>query len=293
MLRRSAAHSTQCSTHLIMNILVLVKPVPDPEQEKDIRIDEGSGRIVREGVKHVIDPESRNALEAALQLSNQPGQKPGFVAALAMAPVQVKDKLTEALAMGADEAFLLSDKAFGGADTYATSYTLAAAVRKIEAEKELQFDLILAGTSSSDGGTSHIAVQIAEWLERTHIANVCSLELADCDADAGCLIRAIKRSEEVMLTFEGEGPAVIGVTRDINKPRFVTAMGIIKARKKPLTVWSIEDVGIDPDKAGLAGSPTKPGRLFKPETGRAAEEPWQSPEEAAEGILEIIREAGI
>ena len=275
-----------------MNILVLLKPVPDPEQERDIQIDAESGRIVREGVKHVIDPESRNALEAALQLSNQPGQEPGFVAALAMAPVQVKDKLTEALAMGADEAFLLSDKAFGGADTYATSYTLAAAVRKIEAEKELQFDLIFAGTSSSDGGTSHVAVQTAEWLQRTHISNVCSIELPD-SAAGGSMMRAIKRSEEVMLTFEGEGPAVIGVTRDINKPRLVTAMGIIKARKKPLTVWSIEDVGIDPDKTGLAGSPTKPGRLFEPETDRTAKEPWQTPEEAAAGILKIIREAGI
>ena len=275
-----------------MNILVLLKPVPDPEQKRDIQIDTGSGRIVREGVKHVIDPESRNALEAALQLAKKPGGEPGFVAALAMAPAQMKDKLTEALAMGADEAYLLSDKAFGGADTYATSYTLAAAVRKIEAEKELQFDLILAGTSSSDGGTSHVAVQTAEWLGRTHISNVCSIELPD-SAAGGALIRAVKRSEEVMLTFEGEGPAVIGVTRDINKPRLVTAMGIIKARKKPLTVWNIEDLVIDPDKAGLAGSPTKPGRLFKPETGRTAKEPWATPEEAAAGILEIIREAGI
>ena len=275
-----------------MNILVLVKPVPDPEQEKNIRIDAESGRIVREGVKHVIDPQSRNALEAALQLAKPSGQEPGFVAVLAMAPAEMSDKMTEALAMGADEAFLLADTAFGGADTYATSYTLAAAVRKIEAGKNLQFDLILAGTSSSDGGTSHVAVQTAEWLGRTHISNVCSIELPD-SAAGGSMIRAIKRSEEVMLTFEGEGPAVFGVTRDINKPRLVTAMGIIKARKKPLTAWSIEDVGIDPDKTGLAGSPTKPGRLFEPETGRTAKEPWQTPEEAAAGILEIIREAGI
>ena len=275
-----------------MNILVLLKPVPDPEQERDIQIDTGSGRIVREGVKHVIDPESRNALEAALQLAKKPGGEPGFVAALAMAPAQMKDKLTEALAMGADEAYLLSDKAFGGADTYATSYTLAAAGRRFEAQKERQFDMILARTSSSDGGTSHVAVQTAEWLGRTHISNVCSIELPD-SAAGGALIRAVKRSEEVMLTFEGEGPAVIGVTRDINKPRLVTAMGIIKARKKPLTVWNIEDLVIDPDKAGLAGSPTKPGRLFKPETGRTAKEPWETPEEAAAGILEIIREAGI
>lgn len=269
-----------------MNILVLIKPVPDPEHEGDIRIDEASGRIVREDVKHVLDPLSRNALEAALRLAKQ-GETPGFVAALSMAPLQMSDKMTEALAMGADEAFLLSDEAFGGADTYATSYTLAAAVRKIEAEKALQFDLILAGSASADGGTSHVAVQTAEWLGRTHIANVCSLE---SESD---LIRAVKRSEEVMLTFEGEGPAVIAVTRDINKPRLVTAMGIIKARKKPLTVWNREDLGVEPERTGLTGSPTRAGRLSAPENRRQTREPWETPEEAAAGIRKIIQEAGI
>lgn len=270
-----------------MNILVLVKPVPDPEHEKEIRIDEVSGRLVRDGVPTVIDPESRNALEAALQLAEKSGEERGSVIALAMAPEQARDKLTEALAMGADEAFLLSNRAFGGADTYATSYTLAQAVRKIEEEKGFVFDLVLAGTSSSDGGTSHVAVQTAEWLERTHISNVCSLEVANEG------LRAIKRSEEVMLTFEGEGPAVIGVTRDINKPRFVTAMGIIKARKKPRTIWSADDLGVDTSRIGIDGSPTKPGRMFKPEQTRAGEVIGDTPETAAAGILQIIRKAGL
>jgi len=237
-----------------MNILVLIKPVPDPEKEKDVRIDAESGRLIRDGIPHVIDPESRNALETALRLAEQSGRGQSAVIALAMAPEQAKDKLVEALAMGADEAILLSDKAFGGADTYATSYTLAAAVRRIEEVKAFTFDLILAGTSSADGGTSHVAVQVAEWLGRTHISNVCCLDVS------GETLRAVKRSEEVMLTFEGEEPAVIGVTRDINKPRFVTAMGIIKARKKPLTIWDAGDLGINTERTGLAGSPTSRDR---------------------------------
>ncbi len=268
-----------------MNILVLIKPVPDPEQEKDIRIDEASGRMIREGVKQVIDGESRNALEAALQLRDKSGQ--GQVAVLAMAPASASDKLTEALAMGADEGYLLSDRAFGGADTYATSFTLAAAVRKIEEAKAAPFDLILAGTSSSDGGTSHVPVQTAEWLGRTHISNVCSIESADG------VIRAVKRSEEVMLTFEGEGPAVIAVTRDINKPRFVTAMGIIKARKKPLTVWNAEDLEVDPQRIGLEGSTTKPGRLLAFEQNRAGETLGETASDAAAEILQIVRKAGL
>ena len=270
-----------------MNILTLIKPVPDPEREKDIRIDEVSGRLVRDGVPTVIDPESRNALEAALQLAEKAGGERGCVVALAMAPEQAKDKLVEALAMGAEEAYMLSDKAFGGADTYATSYTLAQAIRKIEEEKGFVFDLVLAGTSSSDGGTSHVAVQTAEWLGRTHVSNVCSLDSADG------VISAVKRSEEVMLNFEGEGPAVIGVTRDINKPRFVTAMGIIKARKKPLTMWSADDLGIDSSRIGLEGSPTRPGRLFEQEQKRAGEVIGDTPETAAAGILHIIRKAGL
>ena len=270
-----------------MNILVLIKPVPDPEHENEIRVDAESGRLIREGIPQVIDPESRNALEAALQLAEQSGRAQRAVIALAMAPASAKDKLVEALAMGADEAFLLSDAAFGGADTYATSYTLAEAVRRIEELKGFTFDLILAGTSSSDGGTSHVAVQVAEWLGRTHISNVCSLDTS------GETLRAVKRSEEVMLTFEGEEPAVIGVTRDINKPRFVTAMGIIKARKKPLTIWNAEDLGIDTNRTGLAGSPTRPGRMFEPEQGRAGEIIGETPEDAAAGILQIIRKAGL
>lgn len=270
-----------------MNILVLIKPVPDPEKERDVRIDAESGRLIRDGIPHVIDPESRNALETALRLAEQSGRGQSAVIALAMAPEQAKDKLVEALAMGADEAILLSDKAFGGADTYATSYTLAAAVRRIEEVKAFTFDLILAGTSSADGGTSHVAVQVAEWLGRTHISNVCRLDVS------GETLRAVKRSEEVMLTFEGEEPAVIGVTRDINKPRFVTAMGIIKARKKTLTIWDAGDLGIDTERTGLAGSPTRPGRMFDPEQGRAGETIGETPEEAAAGILQIIRKAGV
>ena len=268
-----------------MNILTLLKPVPNPEHENEIQIDVSSGRVIREGIPQVIDAESRNALEAALQLRDESSQ--GLVAVLAMAPESASDKLTEALAMGADEAYLLSDQAFGGADTYATSRTLAAAVRKIEDAKAAQFDLILAGTSSSDGGTAHVPVQTAEWLGRTHISNVCSIETADG------VVRAVKRSEEVMLCFEGDKPACLAVTRDINKPRLVTAMGIIKARKKPLTVWDADDLGVDRSLTGLAGSPTRGGKLLPAEQGRAASQPWETPEEAAAGILRIIRKAGL
>lgn len=270
-----------------MRILVLIKPVPDPDKYHEIKIDQNTKRIIREGVPMVVNPEDRNALEAAFKIG-------GTVTVLAMAPEAAKEKLVECLAMGADEAYLLADKAFGGADTYATSYVLAEAIRRIQEQKAAtqsegtgQFDLILAGNSSADGATAHVPVQVAEWLGITHIAGVCSLE------KEGELFRAVKKSEDALLTFEGNGPAVIAVTREINKPRFINAMGIIKARVKPLTIWSNDDLDLDSARIGLAGSPTQPGRLIMPQLGRKSEILADDAEEAAKAILRIIGRAGV
>lgn len=271
-----------------MKILVLIKPVPDPDKYNEITIDQKTKRIIRDGVPMVVNPEDKNALEAALRIG-------GRITVLAMAPEAARDKLVECLAMGADEAYLLADKAFGGADTYATSYVLSEAIRRIQKqdasgtqpEGTEKFDLILAGNGSADGATSHVPVQVAEWLGITHIAGVCSLE------KEGELLRAVKKSEDVLLTFEGYEPAVIAVTRETNKPRLINAMGIIRARKKPLTVWSADDLELDAERTGLEGSPTQPGELITPETGRKSELLAENAEEAAKAILEIAGKAGV
>lgn len=275
-----------------MNILVLVKPVPDPEKYSEIKISSQTKRLVREGVPTVINPTDRNALEAALRIreAKAASGEETTVSVLSMAPEFSRDKLVECLAMGADEAFMLSDRAFGGADTYTTSYVLAEGIRKIQAEKGTEFDLILAGNESADGATSHVPVQVAEWLGLTHISRVCSIEIEENT------IRVVKRSEDVLLRFEGEGQAVIAVTRDINKPRFINAMGIVKARKKPLTIWTNDDLMLDEKKIGLDGSPTKPGQLITPDTGRAGQNLTAAPdataEDAAEAILSIMGKEG-
>lgn len=276
-----------------MNILVLIKPVPDPEKYSEIKIDPQTKRLVREGVATVINPTDRNALEAALEIRDAKAARgeENSVSVLSMAPGFNRDKIVECLAMGADEAYLLSDIAFGGADTYATSYVLAEGIRKVETLKGRGFDLILAGNESADGATAHVPVQVAEWLGISHISRVCSLSIEEK------LIKPVKRSEDVLLSFEGEGPVVLAVTRDINKPRFVNAMGIVKARKKPLTIWSAKDMNLDPVKLGLEGSPTKPGRLIIPQLGRTAKELVGSgnadASDAAKAILSVIRKAGV
>lgn len=275
-----------------MKILVLVKPVPDPEKYNDLQIDPQTKRLVREGVPAVINPTDRNALEAAIVIRDGVLAEGGesSITVLSMAPDFSRDKMVECLAMGADEAYMLSDRAFGGADTYATSYVLAEGIRKIAAEKGSDFDLILAGNESADGATSHVPVQVAEWLGITHISRICSIEAE------GDILRAVKRSEDVLLTFEGKGQAVLAVTRDINKPRLINAMGIVKARKKPLTIWSNEDLKLDESRIGLAGSPTRPGELITPDLGRAGQplvaEADASAEDAAKAILSIIGKEG-
>ncbi len=276
-----------------MKILVLVKPVPDPEKYNEIEIDKHTKRLVREGVPTVVNPTDRNALEAALQIRDAKSAlgEESTLAVLSMAPEFSRDKILECLAMGADEAYLLSDRAFGGADTYATSYVLAQGIKKIEAEKAADFDLILAGNESADGATAQVPVQVAEWLGISHISRVCRLQV---DGD---IIRAVKRSEDFMLSFEGEGPAVLAVTRDINRPRFVNAMGIVKARKKPLTIWSNEEMKLEETRLGLDGSPTKPGELVLCSMDRAGQplvdKPDATAEDAARAILSIMRKAGV
>ena len=290
-----------------MNILVLVKPVPDPEKYSELRIDPETKRLVREGVPTVVDPAGRNALEAALVIMENIKKSggSGTITVLSMAPDFSRDKIVECLAMGADEGYMLSDKAFGGADTYATSYVLAEGIKYIGRARGLTgddsasgFDLILAGNESADGVTSHVPAQVAEWLGIPHMCNVDMIEVLGGEATgdaADATIKVRKRTEEVYLEFEGKLPAVIAVNRAINKPRFINAMGIIKARKKPLTILSEADLNLDSGLLGLEGSPTKPGELITPDLSRASK-PLVAEDgtaaDVAQAIISLVRKAG-
>lgn len=303
-----------------MNILVLIKPVPDPEKYSELRIDESTKRLVREGVPTVVDPAGRNALEAALVIreNRKNAGEESRITVLSMAPEFSRDKIVECLAMGADEGYMLSDKAYGGADTYATSYVLAEGIRHIaakaggdraaaptagagEASACGGFDLILAGNESADGATSHVPAQVAEWLGIPSMCNVDRIEIDTADASggdsatAGRLIKVRKRTEEMFLEFEGTLPAMVAVNRAINKPRFINAMGIIKARKKPLTILSNGDLKLDSGRLGLEGSPTKPGELITPDLNRASKPLTDrdgTAADAAQAILSLVRKAG-
>lgn len=270
-----------------MNIGVLVKPVPDPEQYNSITIDPETKRLNRAGVPSIVNPADKCAVEAALKLKEKVG---GKIVIFAMAPPDGREKLMEVLAMGADEAVLVSDRAFGGADTLATSYTLVKAIEKKAAEGEA-FDLIIAGNESADGATGHVPAQVGEQIGYNHLSAIVQID-AEGDSKPDFLT-VFQKYENGRNEFDIKLPAVLGVTRDINKPRYTSAMGVIKAKKKPFDTYDCEALNPEMSRIGLEGSPTKAGAIFSPDTGRKSEELSGSPEEIAEELVKRIKATGV
>lgn len=263
-----------------MNIIVCVKPVPDPEKYNLLQLDPKTKRLVREGIPQVVNPSDKNAVELALQLKEKHG---GKVTIVSMAPPFATEKLKECLAMGADEAYLLSDREFGGADTYSTSYTIMKGIEKAG----LEYDLILAGNESADGATSHVPSQLGEWLDLPHVSNVSNVEVVGDKA-----VKLSKKIENGVVNYEVELPAVLAVERNSNTPRLVSAMGIIKAGKKPIEIYGKADIpDIDDSKLGLPGSPTQPGELFVPDLKRNATPIEGDVDEIAGQIVALIKKA--
>lgn len=273
-----------------MNIIVCVKPVPDPEKYNLLTIDPNTKRLVREGIPTIINPADRNALETALNLKEKYG---GEIAVLSMSPLFSSDKITECLAMGADKAFIVSDAAFGGADTYATSYTLAKAIDKMKETTGFSPDLILGGNDSADGATSQVIPQLGEWMRLPHVSNVMEVSVSRDPETHLDSVTLKKKTAEGFLEYEVGLPAVLSIARGSNKPRLVSAIGIVKARNKKIEVFTKNDLETEENKIGLAGSPTKPGALISPDMSRKARGLTGEPDEIAGQILDIVRKAGV
>ena len=263
-----------------MNIVVCVKPVPDPEKYDLLRIDTVTKSLVREGVPTIVNPADKNALELALNLKEKHG---GKVTVVSMCPLFSQDRIKVCLAIGADEGYIISDRAFGGADTFSTSYTLAKGIEKLG----LKADLILTGQESADGATSQVSSQLGEWLGLPHIANITEIE-----AD-GQKARMKKKTADGFIEYEVGLPAVAAVARGSNKPRMMTAAGIVKLRNKPLRVFAKADLDVDDSLIGLAGSQTKAGSLVMPEMNRESKPIEGNVTQVAQQILDIIKKAGV
>lgn len=227
-----------------MNIVVCIKQVPDTNE---VRIDPVTGTLIREGVPSIINPDDKNGLEEALRLKDEIGAK---VTVLTMGPPQAEKALREALAMGADEAILLTDRAFAGADTWATSLTLAKAIEKIG------FDVIFAGRQAIDGDTAQVGPEIAEHLDLPQVTYV---EKIDITKDGFRVRRALEDGYEVI---DIKKPCLLTCIKELNQPRYMNMKDLFTCYKKQIKTMTFNDLDVDINEMGLKGSPTKVKKTF-------------------------------
>ena len=251
-----------------MNIVVCIKQVPGTTE---IKIDPETNTLVREGVASIINPFDAYALEEGVRLRERCG---GKVAAVSMGPPQAEAALREAISLGADEAILLSDRAFAGSDTWATSYVLSKAIDKIA-----DHDVVICGRQTVDGDTGQVGPELAEMLKIPFVAYVSKIE----DVKDGHM-RVQRMVDEGYEVIEIPMPAVITVVKEINVPRLPSLRGSMKAKTAQILVWTAEDIGSEPDKAGIAGSPTRVVKVFFPQRTRTSEMLQGTPEEQAEQL---------
>ena len=227
-----------------MNIVVCIKQVPDTTE---IKIDPVKNTLIRTGVPSIMNPFDKNALETGLSLKDRYG---GKVTVISMGPPQAKAVLREALAMGADEAYLVTDRAFGGADTLATSYTLAQAVRKLE-----PFDMIFCGQESIDSNTAQVGPQLASMLGIPDVSAVTALALTGRTAE---ITRQMEEESEVLTA---ELPLLATVAPSLNHPRYPSIQGLQKKWTVKAQILTAADLQADLGRIGIQGSPTQVKRV--------------------------------
>jgi electron transfer flavoprotein beta subunit len=258
-----------------LDIVVCIKPVPDPRQWGKLKLDPATMLLRRAEIPAVLNPLDRNAIEQAVALKELRG---GSITAITMAPPDAEDQLGEAVAMGCDRGWLLSDPAFAGADTLATARVLAAAIARLP-----HIDLVFCGGYSLDGSTSNVGPQIAELLGMPDLPHTVALEVA------GGAVRAHCQVEDGEAEFECELPALVTFDRDANTPRLPTMTGIMRASQAEIMRLSAADLGLSAETVGLKGSPTQMLNVFTPPVGRKGEMLQGTPNEMARTLLSRLR----
>lgn len=258
-----------------MNIVVCIKQVPDTNE---VRIDPITGTLVREGVPSIMNPDDKNALEEALRLKEE---NEAHVTVLTMGPPQAEAILREALAMGADEAVLLTDRAFAGADTWATSLALANAC------KNIGYDIIFAGRQAIDGDTAQVGPEIAEKLD---IPQVTYVEKVEVLKDGFKVRRALEDGYE---TIKIGAPCLLTCIKELNKPRYMSMKGIFTCFGKEIQMMTAANLQVDPKELGLSGSPTKVKKSFTKGPKGQGEKIDMPPLEAASTIANKLKEKHI
>ncbi|HML37756.1 MAG TPA: electron transfer flavoprotein subunit beta/FixA family protein, partial [Bacillota bacterium] len=239
------------------------------------------GTLIREGVPSILNRDDANALEEALKVKDQYPET--HITVITMGPPQAKDMLTDCLALGADEAILLSDRALGGSDTWATSNAIAAGIKKIG-----DFDLIFAGRQAIDGDTAQVGPQLAEKLGLPQVTYVRDFSFNGRDVTVK---RALENGYEVI---ELQMPCLLTAIKELNKPRYMSVKGIYKACEQEITVWNAEDISIDLKRVGLKASPTNVHRSFTPAPkGRGIMVEGDPPKDTVDNLMKSLREKHI
>jgi electron transfer flavoprotein alpha/beta subunit len=255
-----------------MNIVVCIKQVPDTAE---VRINPETGTLIREGVPSIINPFDMHAIEAGLQLREKVG---GKVTILTMGPPQAESALREAIAMGADDALLLSDRAFAGSDTWATSHILSKAIAKLDA------DIIICGKQAIDGDTAQVGPEVAEFLNIPHISYV---RRVDDITDNS--IRVQRLMDEGYDVVDSSLPVLLTVVKELNQPRLPSLKGKMAAKKAEIKKWGQADIGANENDIGLKGSPTQVKNIFAPELRKDRKILEGTSEEQVHALIEELR----
>ncbi len=261
-----------------MHIIVCVKQVPDTA---NVRINPETNTLMREGVESIVNPFDEYALEEALKLKDSYGAR---VTVISMGPPQADVVLRESMARGADDLVLLTDRAFAGADTLATSYAISLAIKKLGAKP----DLVLFGKQAIDGDTAQVGPGVSEFLGYPLVTYVKSIAI---DGDTFTVEAMMDDGVDVI---EGKLPAVMTVVKEAAVPRFATLSGWMAAKKVDIKRWGAGDVGADSKRCGLEGSPTKVVKIFAPpvKTGGVRMDGREEPSAAIDAILNMLHEKG-
>lgn len=255
-----------------MNIVVCIKQVPDTAE---VRINPETGTLIREGVPSIINPFDMHAIEAGIQIKEKAG---GKVTVMTMGPPQAESALRDAIAMGADDGILLSDKSFAGSDTWATSFTLSKAIGKLGA------DIIICGKQAIDGDTAQVGPETAEFMNIPHISYVKKIE--DVSQES---IRVHRMMDEGYDIVESGLPVLLTVVKDLNEPRVPSLKGKMAAKKAVIQKWGSADIMADANDTGMKGSPTQVKNVFTPEARSERKILQGTPEEQVDALIQELR----
>ena len=258
-----------------MNIIVCINQVPDTQ---DIRINPETNTLMREGVQSIVNPFDMYAIEEALRIKEKLG---GKITVICMGPKQAEEAMREAVSMGVDEMVLMSDRAFAGSDTWATSYTLAKGIQKLG-----KFDLIICGKQAIDGDTAQVGPGIAATLDIPQVTYVKKTEEIKEN-----MARFERMTEEGFEVIETPLPCLITVVKEINIPRLPSLKGKIRAKQAPVITLTAKDIDAEPEKLGLKGSPTVVKKVFTPPKRTGGQILQGDTNEVVNKLVEVLKDA--